>query len=176
VPARALVTDVGNDILYGFPPGQTLAWIDDAIRRLREHTGDIVVTGLPMTSIRRVSPAKFKVFCAVLAPSCTLPLHDVVERAAAVDAGLAKLAAEHGAQFVPLDPAWYGLDPIHIRRRHWRGAWQRILGTDVTLRAAPIEALRLYAMRSERESWFGKERRTAQTGRAFSSGARVWLY
>jgi hypothetical protein len=25
VPTRALVTDVGNDILYGYPPAQTLA-------------------------------------------------------------------------------------------------------------------------------------------------------
>ena len=176
IPTRALVTDIGNDILYGFPPEQTLAWIEEAIVRLQQYTGDIVLTGLPMASIRRVSPVKFKIFCSILAPSCRLALRDVVDRAEVVHAGLATLAERCHARFLPVDPSWYGVDPVHIQRRYWRDAWQRILGTDVRLRAAPVESLRLYAMRAECESWFGRQRHTPQTGRAFATGARVWLY
>jgi hypothetical protein len=176
VPTRALITDVGNDILYGFPPEQTLAWIDEAARRLQQYTDDIVLTGLPLASIRRVSPLKFKVFCAVLAPSCTLTLPEVSARAEAVHQGLAAIAASRRVHFFELEPSWYGVDPIHIRRRYWRGAWQKILGTDAAIGSAFIEPLRLYAWRSEREWWFGRERLTPQTGRRSSSGARVWLY
>lgn len=59
---RALVTDVGNDILYGFSAGQTLAWVQEAIRRLRRFTQDIVLTDLPLFSIRRLSNLTFLVF------------------------------------------------------------------------------------------------------------------
>ena len=176
LPTRALVTDVGNDILYGFPPEQTLAWIDEAVRRLQQHTGDIVLTGLPLASIRRVSPFKFKVFCALLAPSCTLTLPEVSARAEAVHAGLAAIAASRRVRFFELEPSWYGVDPIHIRRRHWRGAWQAILGTDARLGRFSAEGLRLYLMRPEREQLFGVERETPQTGRLSTRGARVWLY
>src|SRR5215831_6744908 len=55
LPTRALVTDVGNDILYGFSADQTLAWVEETLRRLRTVTSDIVVTGLPLASIRRLS-------------------------------------------------------------------------------------------------------------------------
>ena len=52
---RALVTDVGNDILYGFSAERTLAWVEEALRRLSRVTHDIVVTDLPLASIRRLS-------------------------------------------------------------------------------------------------------------------------
>jgi hypothetical protein len=144
--------------------------------RLQRHTDDIVLAGLPLDSIRRVTPAKFNVFRAVLAPSCTLALRDVADRAERVAAGLEALAAARGVSFLPLEPSWYGVDPIHIRRRYWREAWQKILGTDAAIGSAFVEALRLYAWRSEREWWFGAERLTPQNGRSSASGARVWLY
>jgi len=176
LPTRALVTDVGNDILYGFAPEQTLAWVDEAIRRLQQYTDDIVLTGLPLASIRRVSPLKFKMFCAVIAPSCRLSLPEVSARAEAVHQGLAAIAASRRVRFFELEPSWYGVDPIHIRRRHWRGAWQAILGTNARIRRFSAEGLRLYFMRPEREQWFGVERETPQTGRPSTRGARVWLY
>src|SRR5918993_3764843 len=55
VPTRALVTDVGNDILYGFSGDQILTWVDDAVTRLTQVSADIVLTGLPIESIRRLS-------------------------------------------------------------------------------------------------------------------------
>jgi len=100
----------------------------------------------------------------------------VQDRAEIVGAGLETLAVDRGVRFIPLEPAWYGVDPIHIRRTFWREAWQRILGTDAKLRGSFVEALRLYSMRAEREWWFGVERQTPQTGRLSSTGARVWLY
>jgi hypothetical protein len=176
VATRALVTDVGNDILYGFPPEQTLAWIDEAVRRLQQYTDDIVLTGLPLASIRTVSPLKFSVFRAVLAPSCTLALRDVAERAEVVHEGLATIAASRRVAFFELEPSWYGVDPIHIRRRFWRDAWQAILGTQARLGGFSTEGLRLYLMRPEHEQWFGVTRETPQTGRPSTTGARVWLY
>jgi len=179
VPTRGLVTDVGNDILYGFSSEQILAWVAEALGRLRRVTADLVLTDLPLASIRRLSRPKFLVFRSILVPSCRLSLAQVLETAERVNAGLAELSAVHGATFVRLDPAWYGFDPIHIRPSLCRPAWQQILGnqpeTDGDGRSA-LEGLRLYLMPPERRWVFGVKRFTPQSGVALPSGGRVWLY
>jgi hypothetical protein len=176
VPTRALVTDVGNEILYGFPVEQILEWVDEALSRLRGYTGDIVLTDLPMASARRLSRAKFRAFTAVVAPSCRLSLDQVLERAERVNAGLAALAAERGARLFELEPSWYGFDPIHIRPVMWRTAWSAILGVERAGERSAAESLRLYLMRPERQWLFGTEHLTPQTGVALRRGGHVWLY
>ena len=176
---RALVTDVGNDILYGFSPEQTLAWVAEAVRRLRRVTDDIVVTDLPLASIRRLSKPKCLVIRSILVPSCRLSLAQVLERAARVNTGLADLASAEGVRFFHLDPAWYGFDPIHVRASLWHQAWQQILGAQSQLVADGVsmaESLRLYLMRPERRWMFGLEQFTQQSGIALPSGGHVWLY
>ncbi len=179
VATRALVTDVGNDILYGYSADQTLEWIDRALVRLSGITDDVVLTDLPLASIRRLSNVKFLAFRSVLAPSCRLSLAQVVETTERVNAGLANLAGIHRAKFFQLDPSWYGLDPIHVRPSLWRPAWQQILGASTAIgrsRGAAAEGLRLYRMRPERRWIFGVEQRTPQPGVLLRSGARVRLY
>ncbi len=178
-PTRALVTDVGNDILYGFAAERTLSWVEEAISRLQRVTQDIVLTDLPLASIRRLSRARFLLFRSILVPSCRLSLAEVVDTAERVDAGLAKLAGARGVGFLHLDPSWYGFDPVHIRPSLWRTAWRRILGTP------PVadgdggrlrEGLRLYLMRPERRWILGVEQYSPQLGVALPRGGRVWLY
>jgi len=179
VPTRALVTDIGNDILYGFSPEQTLSWVGEVLRRLRRVTEDVVVTGLPLASIRRLSSLKFLAFRSILVPSCRLSLPQVLERAELVNVGLAELSSAQGAKLTHLDPAWYGFDPIHVRPSLWTLAWGQILGVQTP--ASPngisaVESLRLYLMRPERRWMFGREQFTHQSGIALPSGGRVWLY
>jgi hypothetical protein len=178
VATRGLVTDVGNDILYGFSAEQTLAWVAEAVERLRHVTQDIVLTDLPLASIRRLSRPKFLAFRSILVPSCRLSLAQVLEAAERVNEGLAKLAADQGTRFVRLDPEWYGFDPIHVRPSLWRPAWQQILGAQLASAngESTVEGLRLYLMRPERRWMFGVEQFTPQTGVALPSGGRVWLY
>ncbi len=179
VPTRALVTDVGNDILYGYSTEQTLDWIEQVLRRLTQSTPDIVLTDLPLASIRRLSNVKFLMFRSVLMPSCRLSLAQVVDTAERVNAGLAGLAQIHGARFVQLEPAWYGFDPIHVRPALWRPAWQQILGARTEVgraRGSAAESLSLYRLRPERRWVLGVEQRTPQSGVTLRSGGRVWLY
>jgi hypothetical protein len=179
VPTRGLVTDVGNDILYGFSAEQTLAWVGEALGRLRRVTRDLVVTDLPLASIRRLSRPKFLVFRSILVPSCRLSFAQVLEAAECVNAGLTELSAAHGATFVRLDPAWYAFDPIHIRPSLWRPAWQQILGSQAEADGdgrSRLEGVMLCLMPPERRWVFGLERFTPQSGVALPSGGRVWLY
>lgn len=175
---RVLVTDVGNDILYGFSAEQTLAWVEEALDRLSRFTQDIVLTDLPLASIRRLSNLKFLAFRSILVPSCRLSLGQVLDRAERVNEGLAKLSGARAARFIRLDPVWYGLDPIHVRPSLWRSAWQQILGAPhvSSNRMSTVEGLRLYLMRPERRWMFGVEQFTPQAGVRLPSGGRVWLY
>jgi hypothetical protein len=65
LPTRALVADIGNDILYGSSAERILAWVEDALSRLQRVTRDIILTDLPLGSIRRLSQARFRVFRSI---------------------------------------------------------------------------------------------------------------
>lgn len=178
-PTRALVTDIGNDILYGSSAPQILGWIAEALGRLQRTTTDIVLTDLPLAGILRMSEAKFLLVRSVFAPSCRLPFAHVRETAESVNAGLAHLAVVHGARFCHLKPEWYGFDPIHIRPSLWRPAWQDILGVPSMsngTRGGGMESATLHLMPAERQWLFGREQFTPQSGRRLRAGGRVWLF
>ena len=177
-PTRALVADVGNDILYGVSAERILAWVEEALRRLQRVTRDIILTDLPLAGIRRLSQARFLVFRSILFPSCHLSLGQVLEIAERVNAGLLELSTARGVRSFHLDPAWYGLDPIHIRPSVWRSAWQEILDARSAASGSSSlrEGLTLYRMPPERRWILGVEQFTPQSGVTLPSGGRVWLY
>lgn len=178
-PTRAIISDVGNDILYGFPPSQILSWVEESIERLRPYTNEIVVSGLPKVGASDISNAKFLFFRSVLFPRCRLSFAEVSDAATAVNEGLLRIADARRLRFVHLRSEWYGVDPIHIRPSQWRGAWQEILCAEPTAagdRPSWGEGLRLYFMRPERQSLFGVPQVTPQRGAPLPGGGKVWLY
>jgi hypothetical protein len=178
VPTRALITDVGNDILYGRPPAQVLDWVSEAADRLLRFTPDIVLAGLPLASISRLSNAKYLAFRSLLFPRSRMPLARAQDAAERIAAGLPAIAAARGLRLQNLREEWYGFDPIHIRSSHWQGAWREILGNDGGPAAGPTrrEWLRVYFMPPERRWRFGRELRTPQHGTALPAGGVVRLY
>jgi len=179
VATRGLVTDVGNDILYGFSAEQTLEWVEEAVRRLSRVTRDVVVADLPLAGISRLSNAKFLMFRSVLVPSCRLSLTQVLDRTERVSKGLAALAAATGSRLVRPDLKWYGFDPVHFSRSSLRAAWRQILGIPPGTpadRIPKIEGIRLFLLPPERRWLLGVEQFTPQEGVRLRSGGRVWIY
>jgi hypothetical protein len=179
----ALVTDVGNDILYGAPVDEILAWVEDCLLRLKRLGADVVVTDLPLASIARLSEAHFLLFRSVLVPSCRLSLAQVTDRATAVALGLDRIAAAHDAAFFRLRPEWYGFDPIHIRPALWDAAWREILlgdGALVTAQAAAGRSLtrwlKLYLAAPEQRWLLGRERKRPQPSLTLGRGTSVFIY
>ncbi|MDH3585171.1 MAG: hypothetical protein OER86_13250 [Phycisphaerae bacterium] len=126
-PTRALVTDIGNDILYGQSPQTILQWIGECMDRLAAREARIVITDLPLASIDRLSPAWFNLFCSMLFPARSITLGDAVARAHEVSRGLKQFAHLPHVTLVRQEFSWYGLDPIHIRPRWRERAWRHIL-------------------------------------------------
>ncbi len=179
VATRGLVTDVGNDILYGFTVERTLSWVEEVLIRLGRVTKDIVLTDLPLASVYLLSHTKFLAFRSIFLPSCRLTHGQAIERAERLNEGLLKLSAAYDTKLIQLDPSWYGFDPIHVRPSRWRPAWQQILG-EQSLEPfdgrSMVESLKLYVMRPERRWIFGIEQVTPQSGVSLRSGGQVWLY
>lgn len=178
---RALVTDVGNDILYGCSAERTLAWVAEAIDRLQRFTTDIVLTDLPMAGIRSLSEVRYLAVRTIVFPRCRLSLAQVRDAAERVNEGLVGLAAARRLSLVRLRESWYGVDPIHVRPSQWRSAWCEILagGSGDAGSAPPSwrESALLYLRRAEREWLLGRERITPQPGSPLRArGSRVWLY
>jgi hypothetical protein len=178
VPTRAIVADIGNDIMYGVPAERILAWVAEVLGRLQRMTQDIILTDLPLAGIRRLSPARFLVFRSLLFPCCRLSSGQVLDAAERVNAGLVELSSAYGVKLFHLHPAWYGLDPIHIRPSKWRSAWQKILDVRSAGSASIslLENLKLSFMPPECRWILGKKQFTPQSGVALPLGGRVWLY
>jgi hypothetical protein len=183
LPLRALVTDVGNDILYGSPPEQILEWVEACLVRLREQGAEIVVAGLPIPRLERLSRVGYALLRAVLFPAHRwLTLEIARERARVLAAGVEQLAARHGATFVAAPLDWYGLDPIHVSPRSWARAWKTILfapdGGPPAPASAPEgpSALRLFRLRPEVQWVLGREQRTPQPSLVLPGGGSVSLY
>ena len=179
-PTRALVTDVGNDIMYGYPPAQILEWVDECVARLLPFTQEVVVTGLPHAAVAGLPAGRYLLFRSLFFPRCRLTLDETMRVAADVDGGLQAIAASRGVSFLRLKQEWYGLDPIHIRPRMWNAAWQEILCGEKpaveSRRPTKRESVRLYCLQPEQATFVGRERHTPQRGVALRAGGRVWLY
>ncbi|MBM3953601.1 MAG: SGNH/GDSL hydrolase family protein [Planctomycetota bacterium] len=178
----ALVTDVGNDLLYGFAPDQVAAWVATAVGRLQALGGRVVVTHLPMASIAGIGPLRFRGLRACYVPGCRLTLPEVKAAAAALDERLAALAREVGVTILEAPGEWYGFDAIHVRRRRLDELWHRVHAAwgiaepERRRRATVGEWMRIGSAAAEVRVLAGRLRLRPQPALALADGSRVWLY
>ena len=123
-PPGALVTDVGNEILYGFGPDQVAAWVRESVRRLADRGCRIAITGLPTASIAGVGHVRLRLLKTVFVPGCRLTLAELKDSAARLDERVRAIARDFGATVIEQPGAWYGFDAIHVRRPRLDDLWQ----------------------------------------------------
>jgi hypothetical protein len=199
----ALVTDVGNDLLYGVPPERTVEWVAECLDRLAAHGARTILTLPPTCNLVGLSRARYYFFRTVLFPTCRITYDAMVRRAAALDEHLRRLGAKRRLPTPEPQPQWYGLDPIHIKLRNWHEAWMTLLSpwsdesddgaADAAARAAvpdPAAAggtaedarpslsrwLYLRSLAPQRRTLFGREQTRAQPAGKLHGGATVWFY
>lgn len=181
LPTTAIVTDVGNDLLYDIRPEQLADWVEQCFVRLRPHVERMVVTELPLDAIGGLSDWWYLLLRTVQFPRCRLDRATVVGRAVEVNARLVEIAARHGVEVVRPPSEWYGIDPIHIRTPYWPIAWREILSR---LDAPPEHAAHsaygdwLYYQTLEPAEWKLGTRRIAarQPAGRLADGTTVALY
>jgi hypothetical protein len=127
LPTAALVTDIGNDLIYGCSLGPLKKWLETCLDRLASQSERLVVTRLPIDVVSAVPAWKIRLLTSLIFPSSRLHPQESLLRAIQLDEELAEYANRFGAYIVQPEAAWYGWDPIHIARRHRAAAWQKLM-------------------------------------------------
>jgi hypothetical protein len=183
-PTSALITDIGNDLLYEVEVRQIVAWVDEIMHRLQGMGAQIGMTLLPVTSAENISARRFYFFRTIFFPKCRLSLAEVRRRAIELHDQLEDLGRRRGVRTVDQQTHWYGFDPIHIRRRHWRHAWREILSAchDHELASADLASgsmarwMYLISRAPERQWFFGLERQRKQPHARLPDGTTVAFF
>ena len=183
LPTTAVVTDIGNDLLYHEPVEQIVGWVEACLDRLAALKAQTVVTLLPIENLERLSQVRFQILRRIFFPSSRIGLEEVGQRARALNDGVRRLAEARGFNVVGPRAAWYGIDPIHIRSRHMTSAWREILTADQLAPAAiePVRtslarALYLHSRTPFHRYFLGFEQRRAQPSARLPGGTTIAIY
>jgi hypothetical protein len=188
VPTAALVTDIGNDVMYEAPVEKIVEWVTRCFDQLDRYGARIVMTRLPVANIDRVPEWKFRVLRRLMFPRGRIPYAAIAARARELDERLSEVATRRGIAQVRQDPAWYGWDPIHFRSSAWPEVWHRVLSgwghdshqngpNEPAATNPPLSRLLYLRTRTPDERWLlGFEQRGQQPCARLSEGTIVSYY
>jgi hypothetical protein len=179
----AILADIGNDIAYEAPVKTIVRWVESTFDRLAMYDAQVVLNNLPLASISTVGSARYSVLREILFPGCRLPRGEMLRRAGHLSEALEQVAQERKTPIFSGEFAWYGIDPIHPRRKASGEIWRRMLGELASpgsmatlVRPTPINALRLQLLRPESWVQFGFARQASQPGARLDDGTTIALY
>jgi hypothetical protein len=181
-PVQALVTDIGNDLLYGFSVEQVAEWVRESLARLSARGATIAITRLPLASVAQVGPLQYRALRTLYVPGCPLSLDALKDAVTRLDAEVVAAAAEHGAAVLDQPGEWYGLDAMHVRRGCLDRLWHRacdVWGCGPAASgdcAGLVEWARLGSRAAEVRSLAHVPRFTRQPVYRGRDRLRVWLY
>jgi hypothetical protein len=180
LPTLALLTDAGNDLVYGAPVPAIVRGIEACLERLAARQARVVLTLLPLARLERLSPWEVRLAVSLLFPGRRAPWPALLERARELDERLRRLGREHGAQIVEPEASWYGIDPIHLRRSRRREVWERLTGAagaaGEALPAAGAVRVRIPLLGAETLRLAGRTLRTPQPAVRLPDGTTVALF
>jgi hypothetical protein len=183
LPTAALVTDIGNDLLYGVPRDRIVQWVAQCLDRLADAGASTIVTQLPLASIERLSDARFRFFRTAFFPRSRLTLSSAKDLARGLNDELIALGQSRKIAVISAAESWYGFDPIHLKRRVFRHAWPAMLaswhpaGTAIEIPRASLHTSAYLAMLPPSERFlFGVRRRAAQPSGRLPDGTTISLY
>ena len=196
LPTTALITDIGNDLLYQASVDNIVTWVERCCDRLAPLAERLALTGLPICNLQKISNGRFLFFRSLFVPGCRLSRDEVIARATELQERLRLLAQERGIGWVEQQPEWFGIDPIHFRRRAWPAAWKTILAPlqtttatsqDTSLNGAggetqnnsprtPLLGVKIWLAAPQERAFFGHVQQGAQPCLKLRNGTQVSLY
>jgi hypothetical protein len=182
-PTFALVTDIGNDLMFQAPVERIVGWVDECFDRLDAIGARVVVTRLPLANLTTLSSARFLLLRSLFYPRCRLSLAEVARRGQTLDDELARRAAGRGYVVVKPPSDWFGFDPIHIKLKFFSSAWLQIFSSWSDAEQLPSPArgslgrwMYLRALVPAERRWLLFEQRRRQPAGRFVDGTTVALY
>jgi hypothetical protein len=183
LPTVALVTDVGNDLGYGVRVPELVSWVDGCLEHLDRAGASTIITELPLARLERLTERQFLFFRTLFFPKSRLTYDDIRTRAHDLNASLLAIGERRKIPVISVSGAWYGLDPIHLKRSAWREAWPQLLGAwrseeEVSVRPHASFARWAYlrSLAPAEHEVFGFQRRAEQPNGVLRDGTTVSLY
>lgn len=180
----ALITDIGNDIMYGASPESITQWVDQCIDRLESHGARVAINSPPIDSLRSVKRWQYSIVRALLFPTRRLTFEQAIGRAIELHDRVIDLTRRRNLTLIECERHWYGFDPIHIRQRHWQSAWGKIMGgcvgtSNAAASSRPMSlAERAHLLTRSPAEWriLGIRRGRAQPCGRLNDGTRISLF
>lgn len=175
LPTIALVTDVGNDLIYGADAATVTRWVESCLDRLAG--AETVLTLLPLPRLETLTRGQYLVARSVLFPGRNVPWPRLQKEARELDARLRRIGAERGLRLVEPEASWYGVDPIHVRRSLRQEIWDRILPpAELSGREWPAGRCRVPRFGAACFRLFGAEFRRPQPALRLDDGTTLSLF
>tara|TARA_R110002111_G_scaffold261492_1_gene334525 strand:- start:45138 stop:45947 length:810 start_codon:yes stop_codon:yes gene_type:complete len=180
----ALLTDIGNDLIYGQSTDAILGWIESCIRHLQQIDARITITLLPEASISQLSAFRFDVTRRLFFPHNRVSLEELKQKVRSLNQRLAEFAKFDQIAVVEIPRAWYGFDPIHYRYSQRATLWKSIL-SEWDLPAITNHAAQnrwydcfysFYHLQPALKRQWGKTQRRSQPARILADGTRISVY
>ena len=177
----SLLTDIGNDLVFGASPEQVASWVEQCLRRLARLSNRIIVTELPLASLVKLGAVRFRIMRTLLFPRSVLTAGVAAQHARELNERVVELATQYDAQRVCPAAQWYGVDPIHVKRAYQTRAWQTILSVGQPSAAANavssfFPARSLCCLRPQHRRLFGIKQSRRQPCATLINGTSISLY
>ena len=181
---RALLTDIGNDIMYGVSDEALLGWITSTVDRLTQLDADVAITSLPVKGLREMASWRYQLFSRIFFPNRSVPQELVVARMQRLQQALRGMANPR-VKLLPIKQQWYMPDRFHIRSckaRQAFGEWlDRLLdvpGQTVLPTSDPLKVSRLslYLHSPARLPILGRPYRSNPQGLLLSPNAELYMF
>jgi hypothetical protein len=184
----ALLTDVGNDILYGPGVERIAAWVEEIAGRLLRLGARIGVTSLPVASVEAIPAWKYRLLRPLYYPFHPMRQEEATRQVRQLQERIEHLGEEKGIKVLPVERSWYRFDHFHLRRsarRHVFSTWLDQLleqqggsappATAGAPRLSPSRLALRYHLPAE-YFLFRRPRRRPQLGMELAPGARLYSY
>jgi len=132
----ALVTDIGNDIMYGVSTEKVIETIQQVFSRLQSMKAEIFYTTLPVAFEKGVHPVWFYTLRSLLLPFSRVSYNEAVAGITQVNQFLRESTGRQGHLISDMD-RYLGFDEIHYGWLRAHSAWSHV--AKVMLGALKVE-------------------------------------
>ncbi|MCH9656158.1 MAG: hypothetical protein K0U86_04640 [Planctomycetes bacterium] len=181
----AIITDIGNDLIYGQSSDAIFGWIESCIKQLQEINARITITLLPEASISKLSSFRFELTRRLFFPNNPVSLADLKLSVRYLNEQLSELVNQNKQITIVEIPAIsYGFDPIHYRYTQRSALWKSLLAEwelpEIMNQSARNRGLdfiySFYYLQPAIKRQWGKICRKPQPARILADGTRISVY
>ena len=132
----ALITDIGNDIMYNVPADKIIACLRSIIQELDAMGADVFVNPIPMVLEKDVSERQFRMLRRVFYPHSPVAYFGAADAVREINKFLQE-AAGGRIHLLPSVKDYCGVDKIHYSVFHSHKAWLEVM--TAMCRVLPVE-------------------------------------